>query len=198
MGKIFCLLGKSGCGKDTIFKKLMEHKNLNLKPIVSYTTRPKRDGETDGVEYYFIDKNNLKQYENMGKIIEVREYNTVNGQWYYSTIDDGQINIKESSYLIIVTLEAYKSLQQYFSKDNVIPIYITLDNGIRLERALKREMREENPNYNELCRRFIADESDFSLDNLRNAGIKKVYYNYDIDQCIESIEKDILNEIIKY
>ncbi|WP_010240878.1 guanylate kinase [Clostridium arbusti] len=196
MSKIFCLLGKSGCGKDTIFKRLMDHKKLNLKPIVSYTTRPKRDGETDGVEYYFINKRKLKQYESMGRIIEVRKYSTVNGDWYYSTIDDGQISIKENSYLIIVTLDAYKSLQQYFGIDMVIPIYITLDDGIRLERALKREEKEENPNYNELCRRFLADENDFSVEKLKNAGINRLYYNYDIDQCIESIEADILNEYI--
>lgn len=198
MGKIFCLLGKSGSGKDTILKKLMEHKELNLKPVVSYTTRPKRDKETDGVEYYFINKEKLKQYEIMGKVIEVREYNTVNGEWYYSTIDDGQINISNNSYLIITTLDAYKNLQKYFGKGIVVPIYITLDDGIRLERALKREMKEEKPNYNELCRRFLADDSDFSVNKLKDAEIEKLYYNYEIDKCIESIEKDIKNSVKKY
>lgn len=193
MGKIFCLLGKSGSGKDTVFKKLMERKELSLKPVVSYTTRPKRDKETEGVEYYFISKEKLKQYEIMGKVIEVREYNTVNGQWYYLTIDDGQINISNDSYLIITTLEAYKNLQKYFGKDKVIPIYITLDDGIRLERALKREMNQENPNYSELCRRFLADDSDFSVNKLKDAEIEKLYYNYEINKCIDSIEKDILN-----
>lgn len=194
MGKIFCLLGKSGSGKDTIFKKLMEEKVLNLKPIILYTTRPKRENERDGVEYYFINKEELYKYKVLGKIIEIREYNTVNGQWYYSTIDDGQINIKINSYLIITTLEAYKNLQKCFGRDKVFPIYITLDDGIRLERALKREMNEEEPNYNELCRRFLADHSDFSMEKLRDAGIEKLYYNYEINECINNIKKDILQE----
>ncbi|AGK95256.1 guanylate kinase [Clostridium pasteurianum] len=198
MGKIFCLLGKSGSGKDTIFKKLMEEKVLNLKPIVSYTTRPKREKERDGVEYYFIDKEKLGKYRTLGKIIESREYNTVNGQWYYSTIDDGQIDIKINSYLIITTLEAYKNLQKYFGKDEVFPIYITLDDGIRLERALQREMNEEKPNYSELCRRFLADNSDFSMEKLKDAGIEKLYCNYEIDECINSIKKDILQDIKRH
>ena len=63
MGKIFCLMGKSSSGKDTIFKELNEDKELNLKPIVSYTTRPKRINESDGVEYFFIDKNHLDKYK---------------------------------------------------------------------------------------------------------------------------------------
>lgn len=189
MGKIFCLLGKSGAGKDTIFKELINEKALNLKAIVSYTTRPKREKETNGVEYYFIDKDKLDNYKIMGKVIEIREYNTVNGSWYYSTIDDGQIDISNNNYLIIATVEAYINLQTYFGKDKVVPIYITLDDGVRLERALKREMEQEKPNYSEMCRRFLADERDFSEMKLESAGIKKVYYNYEIRECINEIKK---------
>ena len=58
MGKIFCLMGKSSSGKDTIFKELKDDTDLNLKPIISYTTRPKRVSETQGIEYFFIAKEN--------------------------------------------------------------------------------------------------------------------------------------------
>ena len=53
MGKIFCLIGKSSCGKDTLYKRILSNGSLPLKTLVSYTTRPARIGETDGVEYYF-------------------------------------------------------------------------------------------------------------------------------------------------
>ena len=56
MGKIFYLMGKSSSGKDTMFKKLIEDKTLGLKTIVGYTTRPMREGECDGVEYFFVDE----------------------------------------------------------------------------------------------------------------------------------------------
>ena len=69
MGKIFCLMGKSSSGKDTIFSKIKNDKDLNLKPVVSYTTRPKRINETQGVEYFFINKEDLDKFENENKVI---------------------------------------------------------------------------------------------------------------------------------
>ena len=161
MGKIFCLMGKSNSGKDTIFKELMKDKGLELKAIVSYTTRPIRTNECNGREYYFIDEITLQKYRNEGKVIEERNYNTVHGVWYYCTIDDKQVNIEKNNYLLIVTLEAYKDIALYFGEENVIPFYIELDDGVRLERALKRERQEKSPNYDELCRRFLADSQRF-------------------------------------
>ena len=53
MGKIFCVMGKSATGKDTIYQRLLHKKELNLQKIVPYTTRPIREGEEHGREYYF-------------------------------------------------------------------------------------------------------------------------------------------------
>ncbi|KMT22949.1 guanylate kinase [Clostridium cylindrosporum] len=194
MGKIFCLMGKSSSGKDTIFREIKEDKNLGLLPIIGYTTRPKRTDETNGVEYYFIDNNTLSGYRECGKLIEERVYNTVSGDWHYCTLDDGQIDLSKN-YILITTLESYNSLKAYFGEEYVVPFYIKVDDGIRLERALIREMKQENPNYDELCRRFLADSVDFSEENLSKLGIKKSYSNYDLDKCIDKIKKEILNLI---
>lgn len=195
MGKIFCLMGKSNSGKDTIFKELIKDKDLDLKPIVSYTTRPIRSNETNGQEYYFIDELTLNEYRNQDKVIEERCYNTVQGKWHYCTIDDGRVNINKNNYLLIVTLEAYKNIEVYFGKENVIPLYIELDDGIRLERALKRERQEKSPNYNELCRRFLADSKDFSNEKLQLYNIKNSYINNDLFECINYIKNDIVKFI---
>ena len=109
MGKIFCLMGKSSTGKDTIFEVLKDDKALNLRPIVPYTTRPQRINELEGETYYFIDKNMLDEFARQGKIIEQRCYQTVNGPWHYATIDDGQIDLDSNNYIVIVTLEAYSN-----------------------------------------------------------------------------------------
>lgn len=192
MGKIFCIMGKSGCGKDTIFKELKEDKSLNLNAVVPYTTRPKRVNETNGVEYYFINEDILDKYKSEGKVIECRGYDTVNGKWYYCTIDDGKVDLDKSSYLLIVTLEAYENLRNYFGEENIVPIYIEIDDGVRLERALKREREQVNPNYDELCRRFLADNADFSSDKLKICNIKKIYINDNLEKCINNIRVDIL------
>ena len=195
MGKIFCLMGKSSSGKDTIFSKIKDDKDLNLKPVVSYTTRPKRINETQGVEYFFINKEDLDKFENENKVIEKIVYDTIHGKWYYCTINDGQIDLDKYNYLFITTLESYKDIKAYYGEDKVFPFYIDIDDGIRLERALERERRQPNPNYDELCRRFLADNIDFSEKNLADLNINKFYINNNLQECIEEIKKDILNLI---
>lgn len=192
MGKIFCLMGKSSSGKDTIFKQLELDNEIQLKPIVLYTTRPKRSNEIDGVTYNFVTKDILDKYEAEGKMIEQRVYNTVNGDWHYCTIDDGNINLDKNDYLIITTLEAYEKLQSYFGNVNVVPLYIEIDDGVRLERALERERLQEKPNYDELCRRYLADSYDFSEDKLNQCNIVKSFNNIDLNDCISEIKEEIL------
>ncbi len=195
MGKIFCLMGKSACGKDTIYKRLLENASLPLKTLVAYTTRPIRDGETHGVEYYFLTEQEQKELEQQGKIIELRSYQTVHGIWKYFTVNDHQINLEKYHYLIIGTLESYLKLKEYFGKDVLIPLYIDLEPGERLQRALDRERMQSEPKYAEMCRRFLADEEDFSLNNLKQAGIDKFYVNDSLDCCtkelISCIQKNI-------
>jgi len=192
MSKIFCLMGKSCSGKDTIFNRLKQ--NELLKPIVIYTTRPKRNNEQQGREYFFIDEKRLKEYELNNKVIEQRVYHTVNGPWYYATVDDGQFD-SDANYIMIVTLEAYTNLVKYFGQEYVVPIYIDVEDGRRLERALKREKEQSAPNYDELCRRFLADNKDFSKENLEKANIYKHYRNDQLEECIKEINNKI-NEIV--
>ena len=110
MSKIFFVLGKSCSGKDTIFQSLKENKQLNLKTVVGYTTRPMRVNEKDGVEYFFVDQNKLEELKKAKKVIECRDYNTVYGIWSYFTVDDGQIDLNNGDYLYIGTLESYEQM----------------------------------------------------------------------------------------
>ena len=113
------------------------------------------------------------------------------GPWSYATVDDGQVDIKKHSYIGIGTLESYLKIRDYYGRDHVKPIYISIDDRTRLLRAIEREAKEEKPKYIELCRRYIADEDDFSADKLAAAGIAGSYQNIDLDKCIEAIRKDI-------
>lgn len=193
MGKIFYLMGKSSSGKDTIFKKLIEDKTLSLKTVVGYTTRPMREGETEGVEYHFIDEAVLAGLEAEGKLIELRAYNTIHGVWKYMTVDDGQIDIKSGErYLLIGTLESYEKVRNYFGKENLEPLYIHVDDGVRLQRALDRERQQDAPKYAEMCRRYLADEADFSKENIDRCQITKAYENDELGRCYEEIKEAIL------
>ena len=186
MGKIYYMMGKSSSGKDTIYKEI--RKELpELKTLTLYTTRPMREGEKDGVEYYFVTDAILEKYREEGKIIELRTYQTVYGDWKYATIDDGQIDLSETDYLMIGTLESYTKTKAYYGSENLVPLYIEVEDGERLMRAIKREQQQEHPGYEEVCRRFLADQKDFSEENLIQAGITRRYLNDDKVRCKEEI-----------
>ena len=195
MGFIFYLMGKSSSGKDTIYKKLIEKENFPLKTVVGYTTRPIRNGEHDGTEYKFVDEKRYKEMNEKGIVIESRSYNTVHGIWTYFTADDGQIDLKSDNYILIGTLESYEKIREYYGKENVIPLYIEVEAGERLTRALEREKKQSNPKYAEMCRRFLADEEDFSEKNIEKAEIKKRYKNVNLDECIKEIYDKIIEDI---
>lgn len=186
MGKIFYVMGKSSSGKDTIFKKLQEYLP-ELKTIVLYTTRPIREGEKDGIEYYFVGEKELEAFQREGKIIELRSYDTVHGKWNYFTAADDQIKLEIDSYIVIGTLVSYEKMREYFGEENLVPIYIEVEDGERLFRALERERRQENPKYAELCRRFLADTEDFSEKNLEKQGIDRRFYNENVENCVDEI-----------
>ena len=190
MGKIYCVMGKSSSGKDTVYKKLKEqYKEFRL--IVPYTTRPIREGEKDGVEYYFVDPEQFRAMKEDGKVIESRSYNTKCGIWTYFTADDGQIDLSAADYLLIGTLVSYQALREYFGEEAIVPVYLEVEDGLRLARALERERRQEKPKYAEMCRRFLADEEDFSEENLIKSGITERLGNEDFTECLNKIQRYI-------
>ncbi len=192
MGKIFFMMGKSSSGKDTLFKEI-SLKFPHLKKVVPYTTRPIRSGEVDGREYFFVTEEELQKMLDDGKVIERRVYMTAHGPWNYFTVDDGQIELDKNDYLMIGTLESYDKLRTYFGESNIIPIYIEVEDGERLMRALTRELSQEEPKYKEMCRRFLADCEDFSEEKIERLQINKRFYNIDKVQCLEEIERVIYN-----
>jgi guanylate kinase len=193
MSKIYYILGKSSSGKNTIYSMLLEEEKLGLKPIIRYTTRLIRQGEENGVEYFFVGISEMEELDRAGKLIEREAFHTMHGIWHYFTVDDGQVQQNEEKYLMIGTLGSFIKTKEYYGDDMVVPIYIQVEDGIRLERALRREKQQEEPHYAEMCRRFLADEKDFSEDRLHKAGIDVRYDNIDLTVCLEMIRQRIVD-----
>lgn len=192
MGRIFYMMGKSSTGKDTIFKAIMKKPDLDLKNMVLYTTRPIRENEENGKAYYFVDDAAADRLQAQGKVIEMRAYQTIHGIWKYFTVDDENTDLAKYDYLSIGTLESYLKLKEYYGEKRVIPIYIEVEDGNRLERALERERKPQNRKFEEMCRRFLADAEDFSEENLQKAGITRRFYNdNDREECINEVEEFI-------
>lgn len=196
MGKIFYVMGKSATGKDTLYKQICERKP-ELRTVIPYTTRPIRSGEMDGVEYHFITEERLNELQQNGSVIEMRTYQTVFGPWSYATVQDGQIDLVQGNYLMIGTLESYQKVRAYFGSEDLIPLYIEVEDGERLSRALIRERQQEKPKYEELCRRFLADAEDFKEDKLEQAGITKRFENKDFEKCLGEVLAEIAHYALK-
>lgn len=184
-------MGKSASGKDSLYEWILTKEDLGLKKIILYTTRPIRNGEEEGREYHFVKEEDFRRFESEGKIIEYRSYQTVHGVWTYFTADDGQVNLEKEDYLAIGTLESYEKMKAYYGSEHVYPIYVEVEDGERLARALKREMKQTQPKYAEMCRRFLADCADFSEEKLKEAGVEKRFLNDDREVCFAEIESYI-------
>ena len=187
MGKIVYIMGKSSTGKDTIYRSILSDKSIKLKKIIPYTTRPIRAGEEDGVQYYFTDEAGFEKLKQEGKVIEDRSYDTCYGLWRYFTVNDESLDLDKNNYIIIGTLESYVQLRDYFGQERLVPIYVEVEDGLRLERALARERMQATPKYEEMCRRFLADAADFSVENLKEAGITRKFFNADVEKCVDEI-----------
>lgn len=180
-------MGKSASGKDTVYRQLME-RHPEIDPVVPYTTRPIREGEKNGREYNFVTDEQMKKMERAGQIVECRCYETVQGPWHYFTADDGQIDLARKNACLISTLEGYMRIREFYGADQVVPLYIEVDDFTRIGRSLQREKEQRNPCVAEVCRRFLADEEDFSKQNLIKAGIQESIENISLTDALKKIE----------
>lgn len=202
---IFCLLGKSSSGKDSIARKLltMEFSGTLLHKIVPITSRPPRANEVSGEDYEFLTKEYFEQLiksEN-SDILEYRSYKvkTIDNKddvWYYGNRFP---DIDEPYSLMIGTPEAcYNALRNKTLTEReceIVPIYIDVPNEERLFRMVRREAKNPAPNYRELARRFFKDEDDFDAQTLNMVLIGK--HNTFINDDFETAANEVHDYIAK-
>ena len=111
---------------------------------------------------------------------------------FRSTVDDGQFELSgDTSCLMIGTLSSYEEMCSYFGRDRLSPVYIEVPDRLRLLRAIEREELQRNPNYQELCRRYLADEEDFTEETLTRLGIETRFQNISLDRCLTEIQQKL-------
>ena len=143
------LCGKTASGKNSIMKELI---NLGMEQVVTYTTRPMRDGEENGKDYWFIPEVHFKKLIEEGFFLETTSYNVANGQtWYYGTPIDGLTDSKA----IIMNPDGAKVIKQH-PELNPIVFYINVEDDVQMDRLVKR-----GDNVLEINRRIQADNDDF-------------------------------------
>lgn len=150
--KIIALFGEAGVGKDALQNFILK-KHPGYNKLISYTTRPKRDNETEGQDYYFIKTNEFKELIQQHKILEYTKFNN----WFYGTSVD---NLRTDTVNVgVFNIQGINSIVNCFeNKISIIPIRIKASDKTRLLRTLNREQK---PNCKEICRRFLSDLIDF-------------------------------------
>ena len=174
--KMIGICGKAGSGKDTIMRKVVD-KNSFLHEMVSCTTRPKREGEVDGVNYHFLTGEQFGNKVVNGEMLEATCFN----DWFYGTSYDSLrsdcVNIGVFNPEGIDSISAHKDIA-------LIVFLIEANDKNRLLRQLNRE---ENPDVHEIIRRFKTDEEDFAdLDFHHNYLVNNTAE--DLENCVNVIE----------
>lgn len=192
MKKFIIIAGKSASGKDTILQQIL--KISTCKPIVSTTSRPKRDNEQEGKDYFYISKDEFIDLIEENAFIEYRKYNTlVNGEkdtWYYGIRKNNKYN-DNINYIVVLDFEGARSFINHYGADNCKLCYIYCDDEKRKQRAMKR------PNFDETewNRRSEDDAKKLSLktfiENFRDVETE-IFDNINENNYIQ-IAKDIIS-----
>lgn len=177
---ILVIIGKTASGKDTIVNELIT--KYGYKRVITYTTRPRRDGEKQDVTYHFVDKSKFSNFILQGLFAEWKVYQTVKGDWYYGTSWKDLENADDKT-VIILTPDGYKDIVDKL-KEKPKAIYIYANNATIQERLLNR-----GDNKEEAKRRLEHDNEDFK--GIENE-VDKIFYNNkntDINEVVEKIIK---------
>ena len=183
MYNILALIGEAGSGKDTILRKLIDdtkhyyNGKLPLHEIISYTSRPPREKEVDGVNYHFISAEKFAEMILQNQMFEATVFN----KWCYGT---GVESVKENAINVGVFNPEGAETLLHDKRVNLVIVYIQADDKIRLIRQLNREA---SPDVDEIIRRYKADKIDFEdANNLCNWS----YTNNTLSE-LEYIYKDL-------
>lgn len=181
---IYVITGQSSSGKDYIMKKMVA--DYNIQPIVSFTTRPKRDGETNKMEYEFVSREQFEYMIKKDLLIEYRTYETlvdnIPDTWYYGL--GKELLPHDLDYVVILDIQGAKDFVKYYGTDECRVIYVHCDDNVRRERAETRGSFSEI----EWSRRFKTDKVDFSYDKLEPIVDKFVdNTNANVDNIIKEI-----------
>lgn len=163
MKKFTILVGKSASGKDAVRKQIL--KISSYKSIISTTSRPPREGEQEGVDYYFISKDEFIELIEDGAFAEYRKYNAIDKNdesvvWYYGTRKNNKYN-ERSKYITILDLDGARSFIDFYGADNCRVCYIFCNDEERERRA--KEGRGEDFKQKEWNRRLEDDNKKFAL-----------------------------------
>jgi guanylate kinase len=168
---IHCILGHGACGKTTVQKILKKE----IPAITTYTTRPKRHNEIDGIHYHFLTNEEFEKI--LKKNFFVEHYYIPENSWYYG-MSLLNYDYRNNDYTVVLDPKGFTTLQEKIGREYVKSYFLSLSEHERIIRMAKRKDKTE-----EIFRRIISDRKDFdgfervadvvlsSPDSNKNAGM---------------------------
>lgn len=172
---IFCLIGQSASGKSTVERQI---ESLGYPRIISYTTRPMREKEKDGVDYHFINYPTFAELNESGFFVERAKYR----DWHYGLSLEG-IDYLNKNYIVVVTIHGYEELVRVAGQESVIGIHIKVDERERIIRQLNR-----GDDVDEVIRRIHTDRDDFAgVESICQYTVENRYFDVTADEVMDII-----------
>lgn len=173
------IVGESASGKSTLVNKLIET-NVGYRKIVTYTTRPMRDGEKDGVDYHFITQEVFDELVKRDFFVEHAKYR----DWSYGT---AKVDCGDKSGVTVLTPAGLRALKRL--NIDVTSVYLFVDRRSRLINILCR-----GDNIDEAYRRNLSDVGQFDqIEKEADYVIDNTKFHMDENQvlkCLQEILKD--------
>jgi guanylate kinase len=155
-GLLVVISGPSGVGKGTVRKSLFEMKNHNLVYSVSMTTRPPREGERDGVDYYFVDRATFEQNIKEDKFLEWAEF----VGHYYGTPREKVEQELDAGHEVVLEIEVEGALQVRDKMKEAVFIFLVPPG----RKALYERITKRGTESDELIQKRMAKaEKEFLL-----------------------------------
>lgn len=201
MRHIFCVIGETNSGKNTILNEILDDeefiKSVNIRKLVYGTTRPKRPGEKEAEDYYFMSKKEFLDFHHTypDKLVEYRGYNSVWGRVYYFTKEKYISDLAGKNIICTCVPMQYKLYTDWIKRMNkqykVHIIYLNTSLYNTVKRGLNRA--NDDKDVFDLCRRIVEDKEQYD----------KVFNSYDSNKLLSMItiynedDKEIYNHNIK-
>jgi len=185
------LLGESGSGKSSIMKRFIE-KYSEFHSIIPYTTRPKRDGEVDGVDYNFVSSEVFNNCVKEKEFIEISKYNG----WWYGTLKRDYL-IDFSHIITICTPYSFRTIKNFINKNynmrnHIVSFYLSIP---RRDRLIKLLERGDNPD--EAYRRNLSEVGQF--DGVESEVYLPIYnpgYERSVDEIVDFIYDSYISSMV--